>query len=269
MFKMNKFYVQVAFFLLSIFVYVDNKALAANPDPKKVKRPNPKKCYHTAEQIFGKNEHLLCTNREETNNASKLMEEAVSHLKHHAINVNDYSYRGSVPEDNMLFFKKKYKGHVSVHKIKYTVDLDKYESTIHELWDPDIANLVDNFHVKTKIARVYNKNLVMIQQRYKDSTFGRMKYLYALATKVELSKDTTVIAYTSANINDHNPSKKQYENKIIKNANLFTTEIDSEYDIRNGKLEKGYVHLAGYYIQKYNDHVDVIFIASIDGRSFG
>ncbi|EUD71210.1 hypothetical protein YYG_03843 [Plasmodium vinckei petteri] len=260
---MNKFYVQVAFFLLSIFVYVDNKALAANPDPKKVKRPNPPKCYHTAEQIFGKNEHLLCTNHEETKNASKLMEEAVAHLKHHAINVNDYSYRDITPEHNMVFYKKKYKGHVTVYKIKYKVDLDKYESTIHELWDPDIANLVDDFPVRTKIARVYNRNLVMIQQRYKDSMFGRVKYLYALATKVELSKETTVIAYTSANINDHNPSKKQYENKIIKNANLFKAEIDSEDDIRKGELKKTFIHLAGYYIQKYDDHVDVTFIASV------
>lgn len=37
---------------------------------------------------------------------------------------------------------------------------------------------------------------------------------------------------TTPNINDHNPSKKIYKNKIIENANLFKTDIDSEEDIR-------------------------------------
>ncbi|CAD2085547.1 fam-a protein [Plasmodium vinckei lentum] len=271
---MNKFYVQIAFFLLSIFVYGDNKTLAADsdsdPDPDliEVKKPKPRSLFDTPEQIFGKNEHLLCTNHEETKNASKLMEEAVIHLKTYAIDVDYYSLQGNAPEHNMFFYKKTYKNNVTVDKVKYTVDgLDKYESTIHELWDPDIVDFFDNNNIKKKIVRVYSRDLVMVQQRYKNWRFGREKYYYALATKVHISKDEAIIAMTSANIIDHHPSDKEYKNKIVKKANLFTTEIDSEDDIRNGKLEKGYVHLAGYYIQKHNDHVDVTYIASIDGRT--
>ncbi|CAD2102623.1 fam-a protein [Plasmodium vinckei brucechwatti] len=269
MFKMSKIYVQIAFFLLSIFVYVDNKTLAANPDPRKVKRHPPPSYYHTSEQIFGKNVHLLCHDREETKNADKVMEEAIEHLKHYAINADGYKTNGNGLEHNMFYFKKKCKvNNVTVDKIIYTVDdPDMYESTIHQLWDPDIINLIDNIDTKTKIVRVYSMNLVMIQQLYKNWQGGHEKYFYALATKVQLSKDTAIIAMTSANIIDHHPSDKEYKNKIVKKANLFTTEIDSEDDIRNGKLKKTYAHLAGYYIQKHNDHVNVTYISSTDGRT--
>ncbi|CAD2084712.1 fam-a protein [Plasmodium vinckei brucechwatti] len=268
MLKMNKFYVQIALFLLIIFAYANNETLATEPAPGTDTKPKPRNLFATSEQIFGKNVHLLCHNREETKNADKLMKEAVAYLKHHATNVDGYKLHDIDHEHNMLYYKKIYKGHLTIYKIKYTVDLDKYESTIHELWDPDIINLVDNIPVKTKIVRAYCPNLVMIQQRYKDSIFGRDKYLHALATKVQISKDVTIIAMTSANIIDHHPSDKEYKNKIVKKANLFTTEIDSEDDIRKGELKKTFIHLAGYYIQKHNDHVDVTFIASMDGRSF-
>ncbi|EUD73115.1 hypothetical protein YYG_01150 [Plasmodium vinckei petteri] len=262
---MNKFYVQIVFFLLSIFVYVDNKTLAADPDldSGEVKRPKPRSLFATAEQLFETNLHLLCTDREETKNANKLTEEAVAHLKQYAIDEKGYKFMWDYPDYNMFFYKKIYNNNVTVYKFKYTVDLDKYESTIHALWDPDIVDFFDTNNIKKKIARVYSRNLVMIQQRYKNWRWGHEKYYYALATKVQISKDTAIIAMTSANIIDHHPSDKEYKNKIVKKANLFTTEIDSEDDIRNGKLEKGYVHLAGYYIQKHNDHVDVTFIASV------
>ncbi|CAD2089739.1 fam-a protein [Plasmodium vinckei lentum] len=270
MLKMNKFYVQIAFFLLSIFLYANNKTLAADPDPSEFRRRPPPSYYHTSEQIFGSNVHLLCTDREETKNADKVMDEAVAHLKQYVVNLDGYKFKGNAPEYNMFYYKKRCNdNNVTVDRIKYTVDdMDLYESTIHQLWDPDITNLIDNAYTKTKIVRVYSMNLVMIQQRYKTWWGDNEKYFYALATKVQLSKDTSIIAMASPNIIDHHPSDKEYKNKIVKKANLFTTEIDSEDDIRNGKLEKTFVHLAGYYIQKRDDHVGVIFISSIDGRSF-
>ncbi|SCM01094.1 hypothetical protein PCHDS_000048700, partial [Plasmodium chabaudi adami] len=115
--------------------------------------------------------------------------------------------------------------------------------------------------------RVYNPNLVIIQQRYKKKIGSPQKYFYALATKVQISEDTTIIAYTSANINDHNPSGKKYENTIVKKANSFKTDINSEEDIRQGKLQKAFVNLAGYLIQKRGDRADVTYIESIDGHS--
>ncbi|SCL93497.1 Acidic phosphoprotein precursor PCEMA1, putative, partial [Plasmodium chabaudi adami] len=115
-----------------------------------------------------------------------------------------------------------------------------------------------------KITRVYNPNLVIIQQRYKDSVFGRRKYFYALAKKAQISKDKTIIVMTSANIIDHHPSDKEYKNKIIESANLFTTEINSEEDIRKGKLNKAFLNIGGYLIEKKDKYVNVTYIESID-----
>ncbi|WBY54842.1 fam-a protein [Plasmodium yoelii yoelii] len=88
-------------------------------------------------------------------------------------------------------------------------------------------------------------------QRYKKKSGHREKYFYALATKVEISKDRTIIVMVSADINDHNPSNKEYKNAIIKNANSFKTDIDSEDDIKQEKLKKAFVNITGYLIQKY------------------
>lgn len=68
---------------------------------------------------------------------------------------------------------------------------------------------------------------------------------------------------TSANIIDHHPSKKEYKNTIIENANLFTTEVDSEDDIRKGKLKKLFVNIAGYLIEKKNTYVYVTYVESV------
>ncbi|CAD2102058.1 fam-a protein [Plasmodium vinckei] len=63
-------------------------------------------------------------------------------------------------------------------------------------------------------------------------------------------KNTTIIVMASADINDHNPSSKKFKNTIIENVNLFKADIDSEDDIRNGKLRKTFVNIAGYLIKK-------------------
>lgn len=71
---------------------------------------------------------------------------------------------------------------------------------------------------------------------------------------------------TSANINDHNPSKKEYKNIIIEKANSFTTDIDSEEDIRKGKLKKAYVNISGYLIEKFRKCVEVTYIESVSDK---
>ncbi|EAA18914.1 hypothetical protein, partial [Plasmodium yoelii yoelii] len=115
-----------------------------------------------------------------------------------------------------------------------------------------------------KIARVYNPNLVMIQQRYKSRRFGCQKYFYALAAKFEISENKTMIVMASPNINDHNSkSKKPFENTIIEDANLLKIDIDSEKDIKQGKLKKTFANLIGYIIEKHDGHVDIIYIESI------
>ncbi|CAD2112244.1 fam-a protein, fragment [Plasmodium vinckei] len=106
----------------------------------------------------------------------------------------------------------------------------------------------------------------MIQQRYKDSK-GRQKYFYALATKAQISEDKTIIVMASANINDGYPSDNEYKNKLIEKANLFKTQINSEDDIRNGKLEKEFLNIGGYLIKKIPEHVSITYIKSMYGNA--
>ncbi|CAD2088785.1 fam-a protein [Plasmodium vinckei lentum] len=263
---MNKFYIQIVLFLLSISIYLSNKTLATESAPEENTTPESKNRYATSEEIHEENKQLLCTDPEETKQAIKLMSEAVMHLVYHATSEKGYELCCKFPENQTFFYKKKHDNQTNVGKIQYTINnLNKYDQIINKIWSPDQAIFFNKDSVK--IVRVYNPNLVMIQQRYKKKLGSRQKYFYALATKVEISEDATIIVMTSPNINDHNPSTKEYKNTIIENANLFKTDIDSEDDIRNGKLKKVFVNIAGYHIEKKDNHIDINYVESIDGHN--
>ncbi|WBY58913.1 fam-a protein [Plasmodium yoelii yoelii] len=262
---MNKFCVQIVLFLLSISVCVNTKSIVAKPDPKKATESKSTKFYptnDTSEEIYEKNKHLLCTNPEETMQAEKLMNEAVTHLEYHATS-KDYKLCKKYNFHHAFFYKKKHQNHTDVEKIQYTIDdPDKYNEVINDLWNSDSVKLL--IVGPAKITRVYNPNLVMIQQRYKKKFGRRQKYFYALAKKIEISKDKTIIVMTSVNVIDQNPSNKKYKNTIIENANLFKTTIDSEDDIRKGELKKTFLNIAGYIIEKRKKYVDITYVESID-----
>ncbi|CDU16197.1 fam-a protein [Plasmodium yoelii] len=264
---MNKFYIQIVFFLLTISLYVNNKALATELAPKTSTTSNSTHHYYTPEEIYEKNKHLLCTNPEETINAENLMNEAVTHLEYHAKSDDGYELYGNNHYSRMFFYKKKHKDHTDVLKITFKVyGSDMYNQVVNMFWDPDHATFINTDSVK--IARVYTPNLIIILQRYKKKFGHRQKYFHALATKVEISEDATIIAYSSADINDHNSkNEKYYQNEIIENANLFKTDIDSEDDIKNGKLKKTFVNLAGYLIENKDKFVNITYVESINGHA--
>ncbi|CAD2084084.1 fam-a protein [Plasmodium vinckei lentum] len=270
---MNKFYIQIVFFLLSIFIYVNNKTLATEPAPeentktKEKTKTESKKRYATSEEIYEENKQLLCTDPKEIANAVKLMSEAVIHLAYHAASEDNYnvSKRSSFC-DKTLSRKKHGDTDVQRFNCKY-YNTSKHNEIINLLWDPALASHFNNGSVKRKIVRVYSPNLVIIQQCYKDSSFGSWKYFYALARKIDITKDKTIIVMTSPNINDHHPSEKKYKNTIIESANLFKFDIDSEDDIIKGRWEKTFVNIAGYLIEKKLACVNVTYLESIDGHT--
>ncbi|CAD2088703.1 fam-a protein [Plasmodium vinckei brucechwatti] len=262
---MKNLYIQIVLFLLSVSVNLNNKALATDPTPGKFTTPKPPDRCLTSEEIFEKNKHLLCNDPKEIKNAEELMNEAVKHLERHATDTHDYKICENFVDSDMNLYKKKHEGHIDINKIDYTMhSYYDYNDIINEIWDPDTPNVFNNGDVK--IVRVYNPNLVMIQHRYKKKSMDRQKYFYALATKTQISEGKTIIAMTSANINDHNPSGKKYENKIVQKANSFTTDINSEEDIKNGELKKVFVNIAGYLIEKKNRYADATYVESIDGH---
>ncbi|SCL95738.1 fam-a protein [Plasmodium chabaudi adami] len=262
---MNKFYIQNVFFLLSIFVYVNNKILASEPEPREDTAPTLPYQHPTPEEIYEKNKHLLCTNPEETKQAVKLMNEALVYLVYHAKNRDNYKPCKVNFNFPAIAHKKKHEGKYVIRIHLNIMDPSVFDNAINKLWNPDSLNSFNTGDVK--IFRVYNPNLVMIQQRYEKNSDGPQKYFYALSKRAQISENTAIIVTTSANINDHNPSNKEYENTIIKSANLFKTEVDSEDDIRDGKLEKVFVNIAGYLIEKKDDHFEVFFVECIDGHS--
>lgn len=67
----------------------------------------------------------------------------------------------------------------------------------------------------------------------------------------------------STDINGYNPSKEKYKNEIVNSENLFKTDIDSEDDIRKGKLKKTFVNIAGYLIEKKDSNSDIIYVESV------
>ncbi|CAD2099675.1 fam-a protein [Plasmodium vinckei lentum] len=263
---MNKFYIQYIFILLSIFVYGSNKALASELALKKKTTSVTAYQHPTPEEIYEKSKHLLCTNPNETQQAIELMNDALIHLAYHATDDNGYS-KCKTP----FFFaidtqKKTHEDNTDILRIILKVsDPNQYNNSVNKLWNPDSPNSFNTGFAK--IVRVYDPNLVMIQQRYEKDSKEPQKYFYALVKRAHLSENTTIIVTVSANINDHNPSTKEYKNTIIESANLFKTDIDSEDDIRQGKLTKVFVNMTGYLVEKKSDHIYVTYVESIDGHS--
>ncbi|EUD74064.1 hypothetical protein YYG_00011 [Plasmodium vinckei petteri] len=264
---MNKFYIQIVLFLLNISIYMNNKTLATEPTPGNAPKIKSKNRYATSEEIYEKNKNLLCTNPEEIKNAEKLMNEAVNALKHHATSNDGYKLYENRGGRNMSYYKKKHNDNTDVEKFTYKrSNPNKYNKIVGRLWDPDILNRIDHKSVKRKVARVYNPNLIVIQQHYKSGFWSSEKYFYALAAKFDISEEKTIIVMTSADINDHNSkNKKSYKNTIIESANSFTIEIDSEEDIKKGKLNKAFLNIAGCIVEKKDKSVNITYIKSISG----
>ncbi|EUD71215.1 hypothetical protein YYG_03270 [Plasmodium vinckei petteri] len=277
---MSKFYIQIVFFLLSVSVYLSNKTLATEPAPRNAAtlRSIPDK--DTSDEVYKKHEHLLCTDPKEIKQAIEFKKEAVLKLIHYAIDTNyNKSHEIKKPNASTDSCKKKDKCHENdpksdkyhdIIKVNFQIDdPNKYNKIINKLWDPDYPNSSDHLNSSDhspKIVRVYNPNLVIIQRRINNPFFGCQKYFYALAAKVEISKDKAVIVMASGNINDHNSQNTiSYKNPIIESANLFEADIDSDEDIKSGKLIKTFVNISGHLIEKKDNCVDITYVTSING----
>ncbi|CAD2090643.1 fam-a protein [Plasmodium vinckei lentum] len=217
------------------------------------------------DEIYKKNMHLLCTDPEETAKAVNFMNEAVIKLEYYATHTNDNESCERNPNTSTGSCENKDKYHKDVIKNNFKIDdSNKYNKIINKLWDLDSPNSPNFGDAKTKIVRVYYPNLVMIQRRYKPWLDGSEKYFYALATKVEISKDKIIIVMASGNINDHNSKNTiSYKNPIIESANLFEADVNSEEDIRSGKLIKTFVNISGHLIEKKDDCVDITYVMSV------
>ncbi|VEV55842.1 fam-a protein [Plasmodium vinckei vinckei] len=270
---MNTGYIKIVFLLLSLVVYGNNKALAtepesvANPLRRFARRNNARKNailiknappYIFSAAIYEQNKRRLCTDYSETIQANDLMGKAVAHLLYYANIREPYTlYREY--DSGATLYSMRAQDDSSIDKLHLKVSHpNKYHEIINTLWSSNICKDSE------KIVRVYDPNLVMVQHRIKNDIRSFQGYFYALSAKAEISRDTTIIVYASANINDHNSlNQNPCTNTILKEANSFKTDINSEMDIRNGELSKLFVNLSGYLIKKNSDHIDLIYINSM------
>ncbi|ETB58511.1 hypothetical protein, variant 1 [Plasmodium yoelii 17X] len=216
------------------------------------------------DKIYKKSKHLLCTNPEETKKATEVMEEAVELLKYYAITKNDYKYYCTSDEGVDIYHRSH--GHkFYIGKCNFKIsNPEKYDDIVEILWDPDGPKKFDDNHIKGKVARSYNQNLLMILKFYKNNMLSSPRYFHALAKKAQISENTTIIVMASGNINDNNLfNRKIYKNKLLKSMNSFETSIDLDDDIKNRYFKKTFVNLCGYMITKKPNHVNVTFINSV------
>ncbi|CAD2094044.1 fam-a protein [Plasmodium vinckei lentum] len=321
---MNKRYIKIVLFLLSLFVYVTNKTLASELFPRGFvthntysnagisinnrlnaaiqsnARPNVailsndnsyiavsnairpiNKCFiqswftnnfsmanDRSYKLYKKYKHLLFIDDDEDIKAEKVMKEAVSLLIQHATSTINYDKPYQSKNDGKLNMAK-HEGDAYIGKYNYKyLDPNMYTDIVDMLWDPSCSQKPDQILKNGKIVRVYTRNLIMVQYRYKNYEESFQRYFYVLAAKHQISKNTTVIAMTSGNINDHNyTDTKKYKNPIVKSASLFQTKVNSELDIRKGELKKTFVNLSGYIIKKESDYVDITYVRSINDNS--
>ncbi|CAD2111716.1 hypothetical protein YYG_04465 [Plasmodium vinckei petteri] len=214
---------------------------------------------------------LLPADSEEANHAADVMAEALVFAYKHVQNTKLYKLYLKEDEGATLYFKRV--NNIDIAKLELTIpNPNSYDGIINMLWNPNGEKNFDSSFIKGSFSRIYNKNLVIVQRRYKNSLGSGQIYYHALANKVEPSKDKTIIVMTSSDMNDHDvkPLKKyvypiiEYVNPIVEYVNSFKPHIDSEDDIRNGRLSKMYVNLVAFFIKKEADCVKVTYVSSID-----
>ncbi|EUD73122.1 hypothetical protein YYG_01157 [Plasmodium vinckei petteri] len=208
------------------------------------------------------------TNNEETKNATELMTEAVTVLQKLAENIDECDEVNKQYDINLYYKNPDEDTAIAIFNFKIP-NPDNYDKVIKMIWTPNGTKRFDEYLIKEKIIRLYNSNLVMMHQRHNSIVGTFEKYSYILARKYEPSRDTTIIAFSSADINDYNRYARQCnKNPILESANTFKVDVNSEEDIRDGKLKKLYINLSGYLIKKQESHVDITFVYSINTTNY-
>ncbi|CAD2107689.1 fam-a protein [Plasmodium vinckei petteri] len=270
---MNKGHIKIALALLSVVGYMQNIAFANENIPSTDSSNEESKQLLSADiekigQILSINseevEQLLCTDPKEAKQAEGIAAEALAHLQYHTQDTDDY-YLYSKEDEGAIIYFKSFNG-TDIGKLDLIIpNPDSYDNIINLLCDPSGAKHFDDSFIKGTIYRIYNKNFGIVQQRYKCALW--ITYYNALANKVELSEDKTAIILVSSDIKVQDPKNtKNYVNPIVESANSFKPEIDTEEDIRNGKLSKAYINLIGFIIKKELDYIKLTYIISVDAN---
>ncbi|SCL92323.1 fam-a protein [Plasmodium chabaudi adami] len=251
---MNKGYIKVILALLSVTGYMQNIVFASEHDP-------------SANSSNETSTQLLSADPEEAKQAEAIMANVLNIAKKHAKHTKDYSVYTEVDDEAILHLK--YVNNTEVGKLEFTIhDPNIYDNVVNLIWDPNGATYFDETFIEGSTPQVYNENLVIIQQRYQSAIGSWQRYYHALAGKFELSSNETAILMASSDMNDHDGyCTKQYVNPIVDSINSFCPDINSQEDIRNGKLSKMFVNLMVFFIKKEADSIKITHISSVDANA--
>ncbi|SCM04289.1 fam-a protein [Plasmodium chabaudi adami] len=203
---------------------------------------------------------LLCEDPEEIEKAKKNAIKAVILLQKLAASTNGYAI-DIQQKHNAIIYSKKF-GNIDIGKLNVKIPFsDDYNDIINILWNPNGIQKFDGSLIHRKIVRVYNYNLVMMEQSNMSHTQSPPQKRYALAARVKLSNDLTVILCPSTTLNYLNNSDEEVNMKdMLENTRPIETGIDAEE-----ALTKLGNNLSGVIIRKDDDEdeVDVTYINSI------
>ncbi|CXI39096.1 fam-a protein [Plasmodium berghei] len=295
----NKGYSDIIFFLLIILIYVSNKTFASeyilsNTIPyNTIRRRNTSKNDSLRKSsllnttlnkaypiniedsfILGNNSSneaheqidlTICTNPEEIRKTTEIINDALSILRYHATSEENYKLQYVYDKDALVYFKKH--GNTDIEKLDLKIrNSNKYNDVINNLWDPYGTKHFNDYFINGNVVRIYNPNLLMIQQRNIDPTQSPQESVYALASKIEISEDITVIIIASANVNDYNNSnKKTYKNKNLEISNSLNTSSSPESYIK--EESKKTFNLSGFFIKKKGNYINVTYVNAMDDNT--
>ncbi|SCL93582.1 fam-a protein [Plasmodium chabaudi adami] len=246
---MNKGYIKVVLALLSVAGYMQNVVFAIDS----ISNTN-------SSNENGKQQSPI--NPEEAKQAADVAADALNVARKNIENINDYKPYPVDNEEEVTYFKEVNKVYVGI--INVTIpNPDSYAGVINMLWDVNGERSFDNAFIKGNASKVYNENLIIRQQRYKNYLWG--KHYNVVANKIEVSKDETAIVLASSDMKDHvKGDYRPYINPLVKSANSFKPEIDSEDVVINGVSIRMYAHLVAFFIKKEADCVKITHIASYE-----
>lgn len=208
--------------------------------------------------------HLYCTETEEIKNMNEVMEEAMDVLQQFALREEGYTLCNTKDKESHLYYKKINKQ--SVLKIDFQIeDPSKMDKLISIIWNVNGAKLIDPHFIEGELVRIYDDNLVLLQQSYQGSYGIDGRYFYVLASKKQINDNTYIITCVSLNVKDSNNKETFVNNPYVNSANAYTLSVDPKY-CKNDKsppLKKMFINLSGYIIKKEVSGINVIYVSSV------
>ncbi|SCN60010.1 fam-a protein [Plasmodium chabaudi chabaudi] len=210
---------------------------------------------YTFDELYENNKHLLCNDPEEVEKVAKLMSESAAILQKKIESTDDF--RNDVNHEGARLFRKQ--DETDTGKMEITIENpDAYDGIKTTLWNPNSPQNTDPSFLMGQVVRVYNPNLMMIQQCYTSGGHSAVKYFHYFAQKIEVSKDKTIMVYFSTNKTDINDSVERNMGILIDIAYSLKPDCDYEEEFKNN-----YVNLSGYFINKDDTKIDITYLDSI------